>query len=138
MWENFYSALYADDGLLFFDEYSGIVTFCSDEMGIPIINHNNINLDNNFDEDDPDSIILIRLLACHSKFKKHKTLKKKDKWRINANRIGILKDDGIFSCQKVKKKQRNRTGFYWVMLLKYTIWEYQDILTQEIMHEDLI
>ena len=46
-------------------------------MGIPIINLNNINLDNNFDEDDPDNIILIRLLASHSKFKKHKTLKKK-------------------------------------------------------------
>ena len=38
---------------------------------------NNVNLDNNFDEDDPDTIILIRLLAWHSKFKKCKALKKK-------------------------------------------------------------
>ena len=36
---------------------------------------NNINLDNNFDEDDP--IILIRLLAWHIKFEKRKELKKK-------------------------------------------------------------
>ena len=27
------------------------------------VNLNNINFDNNFDEDDPDTIILIRLLA---------------------------------------------------------------------------
>ena len=28
------TALYVDDGLLFFDEDSGDVTFCCDEMGI--------------------------------------------------------------------------------------------------------
>ena len=39
-------------------------------MGILSVHLNNINLDNNFDEDDPDTTILIRLLACHSKFKK--------------------------------------------------------------------
>ena len=31
---------------------------------------------NNFDEDDPDTIILIRLLALHIEFEKHKALKK--------------------------------------------------------------
>ena len=35
----------------------------------------NTNLDNNFDEDDSDTIILIRLLAQHVKFEKRKTLK---------------------------------------------------------------
>ena len=45
-------------------------------MGIPNIDFNNINLDNNFDEYDPDSIILIRLLAWHIKFEKRKALKK--------------------------------------------------------------
>ena len=39
------------------------------EKGILWVNLNNINLDNNFDEDDPDTIILIRLLAWHNKFK---------------------------------------------------------------------
>ena len=34
-------------------------------MDILNINLNNINLDNNFDEDDPHTIILIRLLAWH-------------------------------------------------------------------------
>ena len=32
-------------------------------MGILNIDLNNINLDNNFDETDPDTIFLIRLLA---------------------------------------------------------------------------
>ena len=37
-----------------------------------------INLDDNFDEEDPNTIILIRLLAWHTKFEKHKELKKKN------------------------------------------------------------
>ena len=66
--------VYADDGLLFFDEDSGIIIFCCNEISIPSVNLNNINLDNNFDEDDPDTIIFIKLLAWHSKFKKRKPL----------------------------------------------------------------
>ena len=50
---------------------------CCNEIGILSVNPNNVNLDNNFDEDDLDTIILIRLLAWHSKFKKRKELKKK-------------------------------------------------------------
>ena len=76
MIKNLYTALYADNGLLFFDEDSSNVTFCCNEMGILRVNLNNIKLDNNFDEDYPDNIILIRLLAWHSKFKKAKILKK--------------------------------------------------------------
>ena len=40
------------------------------------IDLNSINLDNNFDEDDPDTIILIRLLDWYSKFEKRKALEK--------------------------------------------------------------
>ena len=43
-------------------------------MGILGVNLDDIILDNNFDEGDPDIIILIRLLAWHNKFKKHKAL----------------------------------------------------------------
>ena len=69
--------MYTDHGLLFFDETSGDVTFYCDEMSILSVNFNNINFDNNFDEDDPDTIILVRLLALHSKFEKRKALKKR-------------------------------------------------------------
>ena len=45
-------------------------------MGILNIDLDNISLDNNFDEDDPDTVILIRFLAWHIKFEKRKALKK--------------------------------------------------------------
>ena len=45
-------------------------------MGILSVHFNNINLDNNFDEDGPVSIILVRLLVWQRKFKKCKALKK--------------------------------------------------------------
>ena len=71
MFKKLDTPLYADDGLLLFDEDSGDVTFCCNEICIFSVNFNNINLDNNFDKDDPDTIILIKLLACHNKFEKH-------------------------------------------------------------------
>ena len=70
MIKKLYTDLYAGDGLLFFDEDSGDVTFSCNEMGTLSVNLYNVNLDNNFDEDDLHAIILIRLLAWHSKFKK--------------------------------------------------------------------
>ena len=45
-------------------------------MGILNIDLNNFNLDNNFHEDDPDTIIFIRTSPCHVKFEKIKALKK--------------------------------------------------------------
>ena len=43
-------------------------------MGILNIDIYNINLDNNFDEDGPDTIIHIKHLAWHIKFEKRKAL----------------------------------------------------------------
>ena len=70
---NYYKTLYCfvcRCCLLFFYEDSDNVPLCCNEMGILSVNLHNINLDN-FDEGDPDTIILIRHLAGHSKFKKH-------------------------------------------------------------------
>ena len=69
--ENLYTVLYEDENKLFFNEDSdnGI------GMGILNMGLNNINLDNNFGEDDPDTIIIV-LLAWHIKFEKRKALKK--------------------------------------------------------------
>ena len=78
MIKKLFTTLYADDGLLCFNEDSDNVTFSISEMGILSINLNNINLDNNFDEDNPDTIILATFLAWYSKFKKNvKHLKEK-------------------------------------------------------------
>ena len=48
-------------------------------MGILNIDLSNINLDINFNEDGLGNTILIRLLAWHIKFEKHKALKKRIK-----------------------------------------------------------
>ena len=69
-----YTALLADGGIPFFDEDFGNAIFCCDEMGGLSVNLDNINLDStNYDEDDSDTIIHVRLLAWHSKFQKGKT-----------------------------------------------------------------
>ena len=71
-----YTALYADENILCFNEDSGDVVFNCNGMGIFIIDLNNVNLDNNFDEDDLETIILIRLLTWHIKIEKRKEIKK--------------------------------------------------------------
>ena len=74
------TALSTDDYILYFNEYSGNATFCCNEMGILDKDFNNINLDNtNYDEDDPETIIHIKLLAWHIKFQKRRALKKRVK-----------------------------------------------------------
>ena len=61
----------------FFDRDIGNVIFCCDEMGALSVNVININLDDtNYDEDDPDTTILARLLTGDIKFEKSKPLKK--------------------------------------------------------------
>ena len=65
-----FTALYAGENILYFSKGSGDVVFNCNEMGILIII---LMMDNNFDEDDSDTIILIRLLAWHIKFEKRRT-----------------------------------------------------------------
>ena len=77
MSKKLFGALYADENTLHFNEDFGNVVFSCNEMGIPNTDLNNNNLDDNFDEDHPDTIIHIKLLAWHTKFEKRKVLKKK-------------------------------------------------------------
>ena len=76
MVKELFTALYADENILYFNGDSGNVVFSCNEMVILNIDFNNIILDNNFDEDDPDTIIFIRFLTWHIKFEKSKALKK--------------------------------------------------------------
>ena len=66
MIQNYFTVLYVDENILYFNEGCGDSVFNCKEMGILNIDLNNINLDNNFDEDNPDIIILV----------KHRELKK--------------------------------------------------------------
>ena len=54
------------------------VTFCANQMRILAVDLHKINLDedNNFDEDDPATIIHVRLPAWRSKFEKRNPLEK--------------------------------------------------------------
>ena len=71
------AALYVDDNIFHFNEDSGNIVFSCNEMGIASIDLNNINLDNtNYDEDDPETVIHIGVLAQDIKFEKGKSLKK--------------------------------------------------------------
>ena len=63
MIERLLNALYVDDNILYFHEYSGNVIFSCNKMGILNIDLNNVNLDDtNYDESFPQTIIHIRLL----------------------------------------------------------------------------
>ena len=59
MIKKLYTAFYAEKNILYFDEDSDNVIFSCNEMGIVNIDLKNINLDNNFDEDDSDIAILV-------------------------------------------------------------------------------
>ena len=55
--------LLSNHDIIFFNEDSNYVTFFSNEIGILSVNLNKINLDDViFDEDDPETIINLRLL----------------------------------------------------------------------------
>ena len=77
MIKKFFTDICADDNIICFNEYSGDVIFSCNEMGILRIDLNNINLDNsNYDEEEPETIIHVRLLAWHIKFEKRKVIEK--------------------------------------------------------------
>ena len=59
MIKKLFTALYEDRDILYFNEDFGDAVFNYNEMVIVNIDLNNINLDDNFDEEDPKNIILI-------------------------------------------------------------------------------
>ena len=84
-----FTALYADENILYFSEDSRNVVFNCNGMSILNTNLNNINLeDTNYDQDDPDTIIPIRFLVWYIKFEKRKKLKKMIS--VNANCVATL------------------------------------------------
>ena len=63
--------------IIYFNGDSGEIEFSYNEMGILSADLNNINRDDtNYDEDDPETIIHIRLFTWHVKFEKRKAIKK--------------------------------------------------------------
>ena len=85
--KNLFTTLSADDNILYFNENFCNAVFSFNGMGILNIDLNNINLDDTYyDEDNPKTVINIRLLAWHIKFEKRKALKKE----LNEELIPIV------------------------------------------------
>ena len=63
-----------------------------------------------------------------------------DKWRINANSVASYKVVEFLEVRRWEK--RDISNFYWVMLLahisSYAMWEYWKIMSQNIIHKDLM
>ena len=73
MIKNLFVALCAEENILYFNEDFDNAIFNCNGMGILNMDLNNINLDDtNYEENDPDIIILIRLLAWHIESEKRK------------------------------------------------------------------
>ena len=77
------NALHANDDIFFYNEDFDKVTFIPNRKHILAVDLDKINLDNNnyFDEEDPDTINYVGLLAWQ-----HKALKKSNR-RVNANSV---------------------------------------------------
>ena len=77
MLEKLDNALHANDDILFYSEDFDKVLFIAFQIHILATGIDKTNLDNDkdFNENDPDTIIRVRLLAWRSKFKKRKVLK---------------------------------------------------------------
>ena len=78
-------ALFADDNILVFDEYSGNVIFTTGNICILCVNLNSIKLDDaNFYKGDPKTIIHVRFLAWRNKLRQRKAFRKEIIKKCNA------------------------------------------------------
>ena len=76
MMENLIIALYSYKNIFYYNKDSGVNVPPCNEMDILGIYVNNIKLDDsNFDEDDPETIILVSILAWRINYGKRKALK---------------------------------------------------------------
>ena len=96
-----HNGLFTSDNILSFDENSDNVTFFSDEVGIISEDLSNINLDDvKFYEDDPETIIYVRLMDWRNRFKKRKVFKKRFKQRTNTYSITSYKMVRLVSARR--------------------------------------
>ena len=137
MLEKLDNALHTNDDIHFYKEDCDKVTFIANQRNIPAVDLDKIKLDygNNFYEDDPDTIIHVRLLAWHSNCKKHKGLKKKISEKLMP--VAWHHERWWDFCMTENEKKRNRTNFYRAMLLVLVSnIKYRSIET--FFHKDLI
>ena len=87
MIKELFTALYADENVFYFNGDSDNDVLFLNEMGILNIVLKNTNLDNNFDEDDPDILLLLPVFWVGILNLKNSTHLQKDKSQINLNSV---------------------------------------------------
>ena len=87
MIKELFTALYADENVFYFNGDSVNDVLFLNEMGILNIVLKNTNLDNNFDEDDPDILLLLPVFWVGILNLKNSTHLQKDKSQINLNSV---------------------------------------------------
>ena len=87
MIKELFTALYADENVFYFNGDSVNDVLFLNEMGILNIVLKNTNLDNNFDEDDPDILLLLSVFWVGILNLKNSTHLQKDKSQINLNSV---------------------------------------------------
>ena len=87
MIKELFTALYADENVFYFNGDSDNDVLFLNEMGILNIVLKNTNLDNNFDEDDPDILLLLPVFWVDILNLKNSTHLQKDKSKINPNSV---------------------------------------------------
>ena len=108
MLEKLDDVIFSNNDLVFVCEDSD-VTFISDDMGLNTMYLHNINLDDDdFDDDDPETIIHVRLSVIDTNTARYV---KTGKHIIIACKHSIQQDGAIGACQKMEK--RNKIIFEW-------------------------
>ena len=87
MIKELFTALYADENVFYFNGDSDNDVLFLNEMGILNIVLKNTNLDNNFDENDPDILLLLPVFWVGILNLKNSTHLQKDKSKINPNSV---------------------------------------------------
>ena len=87
MIKELFTVLYADENVFYFNGDSDNDVLFLNEMGILNIVLKNTNLDNNFDEDDPDILLLLPVFWVGILNLKNSTHLQKDKSKINPNSV---------------------------------------------------
>ena len=104
------NAIFSSDDIDLVIEDSGNVSFCSDEMGVLSVDLNNINLDDdNFIEDDPETIIHVKFMAWRNEYKQHNACEK-DMSKELMPAVWPSTRWWDCACQKMRKK-KNKTSF---------------------------
>ena len=104
--------LFVKGDIIFVNEDYNNVTFFSDELHILSVDLININLDDiNFEEDDPETIVHVRLMAWCNRFKQRKAYKKRYKQRIITCSMTSYKMVGLVRVRRWGK--RNKVIFDW-------------------------